>query len=55
MISKYKHFPQNIQVVQNMMDWLDKNANTYANKLWIAVIREKFFPNEGPFPLKSIE
>lgn len=55
LISKYKHFPQNIQVVQNMMDWLDKNASTQANRLWLAVILEKFFPGEGPTPLKSID
>lgn len=54
MVTKYKHFKQNIQVVQNMMDWLDKNAATYANKYWHAVILEKFYPGVGPTPLKFI-
>jgi hypothetical protein len=54
MITTYKHFEKNIMVVQNMMDWLDKNATTYANKLWLSVILEKFYPREGPTPLASI-
>lgn len=55
MVTKYKHFKQNIMVVQNMMDWLDKNASTYANKLWLSVILEKFYPGKGPTPLASIQ
>jgi len=54
MITTYKHFEKNIMVVQNMMDWLDKNANTYANKLWLSVILEKFYPGKGPTPLATI-
>lgn len=55
MITKYKHFKQNIMVVQNMMDWLDKNATINANKLWLSVIIEKFYPGKGPTPLDSIQ
>jgi len=36
-----------------MMDWIKKNAHKYANKAWISRIRKKFFPGEGPEPLKN--
>jgi hypothetical protein len=51
--SRYRHFSKEIQVPQNMMDWLKKNAYKYANKAWIGRIRKKFFPGEGPEPLKN--
>jgi hypothetical protein len=54
-INKYKHYSQNIQVVQNMLDWVDKNATAQANKYWIAVIRTKFFPEGSSTPLDSVE
>lgn len=43
LIFKYKHVKDNIMVVQNMMDWLDKSATNYANKEWISDIRRKFY------------
>ncbi|TDJ07925.1 MAG: hypothetical protein E2O68_02860 [Deltaproteobacteria bacterium] len=52
--NRYKHYAKEISVPQNMMDWLKKNARTYANKKWIREIRRKFFPGKGPRPLKSI-
>lgn len=53
LITRYRHVKKNIMVPQNMMDWIKKNAKTYANKKWIREIRRKFFPGEGPKPLKS--
>ena len=51
--NRYKHYSKEIQIPKNMMDWLKKNARAYANKKWIRDIRRKFFPGEGPTPLKS--
>lgn len=53
LISRYKHFSKEIMVPKNMMDWLKKNAATFANKAWIGRIRKKFFPKEGVEPLKD--
>lgn len=55
MIFKYKHVKENIMVVQNMMEWLEKNASTYANKEWISEIRTKFYPGQSSTPLDSIQ
>ncbi len=55
MIFKYKHVKDNLMIDQNMMDWLDKNATTYANKEWISEIRTKFYPGQGPTPLDFIQ
>ena len=51
---KYKQFGENIMIVQNMMDWLPKNASIFANKAWIKDIRLKFFPWENSTPLQTI-
>lgn len=51
---KYEHNSGNILVVESMMDWLKKNAKTYANEAWLTDIRGKFFPREGPTPLDSV-
>ncbi|MDH5582169.1 MAG: hypothetical protein OEY33_09720 [Bdellovibrionales bacterium] len=51
--AKYKHFSKDIMVPKNIMDWLKKNAHKYVNKAWISRIRKKYFPGEGPEPLKN--
>jgi hypothetical protein len=50
----YKHVDSNIMVVQNMMDWIQKNADKFANKDWITDIEKKFFPGKGKEPLNKL-
>jgi hypothetical protein len=50
---KFSHYSANISVVKNMMDWLQKNAITFANNAWIVDIRRKYFRGIS-VPFKTI-